>query len=64
MYIMFTYGDNYVGKQASRNCEDVVHICVIFYKKVHRVKNARTHYADVCAFLSMLMRVKNLLVES
>ena len=25
MYIMFTYGDSYVGKQASSNCEDAVH---------------------------------------
>ena len=25
MYIMFTYGDNCVGKQASSNCEDAVH---------------------------------------
>ena len=24
MYIMFTYGDNYVEKQASSNCEDAV----------------------------------------
>ena len=37
MYIMSTYGDNYVGKQASSNCEDVVHSCILFWKKVHLV---------------------------
>ena len=39
MYIMFTYGDNYVGKQASSNCEDAVHSWILFWKKVHLVKN-------------------------
>ena len=35
MYIMFTYGDIYVhvGKQASSNCEDDVHSCILFWKK-------------------------------
>ena len=33
MYIMFTYGDIYVGKQASSNCEDAVHSCILFWKK-------------------------------
>ena len=37
MYIMFTYGDNYVGKQASSNCKDAVHSCILFWKKVHLV---------------------------
>ena len=57
MYIMFTYGDNYVGRQASSNCEDAVDICILCWKKVHRVKND-LRCADVCAFLSMLMGVK------
>ena len=30
---MFTYGDNYVGKQASSNCEDAAHICILFLEK-------------------------------
>ena len=38
MYIMFTYGDNYVGKQPSSNREDAVHSCILFWKKVHLVK--------------------------
>ena len=33
MYIMFTYGDKYVGKQTSSNCEDAVHICILFCDK-------------------------------
>ena len=33
MYIMFTYGDNYVEKQASSNCEDAAHSCIYFGKK-------------------------------
>ena len=33
MYIMFTYGGIYVGKQASSNCEDAVHSCILFWKK-------------------------------
>ena len=33
MYVMFTYGDIYVGKQASSNCEDAVHSCILFWKK-------------------------------
>ena len=33
MYIMFTYGDIYVGKQASSNCEDAVPSCILFWKK-------------------------------
>ena len=56
MYIMFTYGDNYEGKQASSNCEDAVHICILFWKKLHWVKNDQG-CANVCAFVSMLMRV-------
>ena len=38
MCIAFTYGDNYVGKQASSNCEDAVRSCTLFRKKVHLVK--------------------------
>ena len=57
MYIMFTYGDSYVGKQASSNFEDAVHIYILFLQKVHCVKND-PWCASVCAFLSMLMRVK------
>ena len=30
MYMVFTYYDNYVGKQTSGNCEDAVHICILF----------------------------------
>ena len=56
MYIMFTYGDNYVGKQASSNCKDAVHNCILFWKKVHFVKNDQC-CANVCGFLSILMRV-------
>ena len=37
MHIMSTYGDNYVGKQASSNCEDAVYSCILFWKKVHLV---------------------------
>ena len=59
MYIMFTYGDHYARKQASTNCEDAVHICILLCNKVHRVKND-LRCANVCAFLSMLMRVKNI----
>ena len=33
MFIMFIYGENYVGKQISSNCEDAVHICFLFGKK-------------------------------
>ena len=33
MYIVFTYGDNYVGKQASTYCEDAVCSCILFWKK-------------------------------
>ena len=33
MYIVFTYGDNYVGKQASSNCEDAVRSCILFLEK-------------------------------
>ena len=58
MYIMFTYGDNYVGKQASSNCEDAVHSCILFWKKVHLVKNDQC-CANVCGFLSILMRVNS-----
>ena len=32
MYIVFTYGDNYVGKQASSNCEDVYAVAFILEK--------------------------------
>ena len=56
MYIMFTYDDNYVGKQASSNSEDAVHIYILFWKKVHWVTNDQC-CANVCAFVSMLMRV-------
>ena len=55
VYIMFTYGDNYVGKQASSNCEDAAHICILFWKKCTGSKMA--HVVPMCAFLSMLMRV-------
>ena len=33
MSIMFIYGENYVGKQISSNCEDAVRICFLFGKK-------------------------------
>ena len=33
MSIMFIYGENYVGKEISSNCEDTVHICFLFGKK-------------------------------
>ena len=33
MYIVFTHGDNYIGKQASSNCEDAVRSCILFWKK-------------------------------
>ena len=56
MYIAFTYGDNYVGKQASSNCEDAVRSCTLFWKKVHLVKSDQC-CANVCRFLSILMRV-------
>ena len=39
MYIVYTYGDNYVGKQASSNWEDAVRSCILFWKKVHLVKS-------------------------
>ena len=38
MYIVFIYGDNYVEKQASSNCEDAVHSGILFWKKVHDQK--------------------------
>ena len=59
MYIMFTYGDKCAGKQISSNCEDDVHIYILFCKKVHRVKND-PRCADVCALLSLLMRINQL----
>ena len=49
MYIMFTYDDNYVGKQASSNCKDAVHSWILFWKKVHLVKNDQC-CANVCGF--------------
>ena len=33
MSIMFIYGETYVGRQISSNCEDAVHICFLFGKK-------------------------------
>ena len=33
MFIVFTYDDNYVGKQTSGNCEDAVQICILFWTK-------------------------------
>ena len=56
MYIVFRYDDNYVGKQASNNCEDAVRSCILFWKKVHLVKSDQ-RCANVCGFLSILMRV-------
>ena len=53
---MFIYGENYVGKQISSNCEDAVHICFLFDKKVNRVK-IDPGCADVWVFITMLMRV-------
>ena len=38
MSIMFIYGENYVGKQISSNCDDAVHISFLFGKNVNRVK--------------------------
>ena len=35
---MFIYGENYVGKQISSNCEDAVHIASYLAKNVNRVK--------------------------
>ena len=57
MYIMFTYDDNYVGKQTSSSHEDAVHICILFCTK--RTPGQKDSCCtNVCAFLSMLMRVK------
>ena len=53
---MFTYGDNYVGTQASSNCEDAVHSCIYFGKKCTWSKYDHC-CANVCGFLSILMRV-------
>ena len=47
MYIIFTHSDSHVGKQASRSG---------VHKKYTGSKNDPC-CADVCAFLSMLMRV-------
>ena len=58
IYIMFTYGENYEGNQVSSNCEDAVHICFLLSKNIRRVKND-LRSADVCALLSMLMKVKS-----
>ena len=55
MYIMFTYGDSYVGKQASSNREDAVHSCIYFGKKCTWSK--MTSVVPMCGFLSILMRV-------
>ena len=55
---MFIYRENYVGKQTSSNCEDAVHICILFCKKKINWVNIDPCCADVCAFLSMMMRVK------
>ena len=54
---MFIYGENYVGKQTSSNCEDAVHICFYLAKNVNRVK-IDLGCADVWVFITMLMRVK------
>ena len=56
MYIMFTYGDNYVGKQANSNCEECCTQLHLFWKKVYLVKNDQC-CANMCGFLSILMRV-------
>ena len=58
MYIMFTYGDNYVGKQISSNrvgCCTHLH-CFFCTKRTPFRKDPCC--ANVCAFLFMLMRVK------
>ena len=57
---MFAYCDNYVRKQISSNCEDAVQICISFCKrKYSRPKKTQVVGPNnVCAFLSMLMRVK------
>ena len=39
MSIMFIYGENYVGKQTSSNCEDAVRICFLFGKKCKSGQN-------------------------
>ena len=57
MYIMFTYDDNYVGKQTSSNRVGCcTHLHFILHKKTSGQKDPCC--ANVCAFLSMLMRVK------
>ena len=33
IYIVFTYYDTYVETQTSGNCEDAVHICILFWTK-------------------------------
>ena len=56
MYIMSTYGDNYVGKQASSNCENAVHSCILIWKKVHLV--TMTSVVPMCVdFYPYSMRV-------
>ena len=62
MSIMFIYSDNYVGKQTSGSCEDAcTHLHFILQKNVNRVK-IDPCCADVCVFLTMLMRVKEVII--
>ena len=51
MYIMFIYGENYVGKQTSSNCEDAVHIRIIFCKKCKPGQNWPALNRCVCIFI-------------
>ena len=58
MYIMFTYDDNYVGKQTSSNRVGCcTHLHFILHKK--NTGSKKTSVVPMCVlFLSMLMRVK------
>ena len=56
---MLSCGDNYVGKETSTcsNWKDDGNICInILQKQIHWVKNDPM-CANLCAFISMLMRV-------
>ena len=53
---MLIYIEYYIRKQTSSNREDAVYIAFYFAKNENRVK-IDPCCADVCAFLSMLIRV-------
>ena len=58
MSLLFIYDDNYVGKQTSSKAVRMLYTFAFYFaKKLNRVK-IDPCCADVCAFLSMLMRVK------